>query len=186
MTRAVELDPQLAPARTNLGQFLLESGRPDQALPHCLAAIALQPEMAEAHNNLGNAYRALGHLPEARWCYHEAIRLNPQMSHACASLALTLQLEGRWDDALPWLRRATELQPASLEYLDALAKAEVEREHFAEAIDCYQEIVNRDPGRRESPRRAWAYSCRRKASSILPPITSRRRCGCSQTSPSHT
>jgi tetratricopeptide (TPR) repeat protein len=146
MKRAVELDPQLASARNNLGQFLLESGRPDQALPHCQAAVALQPEMAEAHNNLGNVYRALGHFPEARWCYGEAVRKNPAMSHACVSLALTLQLEGRWDEALPWLRRALEIQPDSLDYRALLAEAEVDREHFAEAIDCYQEIIKRDPG----------------------------------------
>jgi tetratricopeptide (TPR) repeat protein len=145
MRRAVELDSKLAPARNNLGQFLLESGCSDEALPHCQAAIALQPEMPEAHNNLGNAYRALGHYAEARWCYGEAIRLNPQMSHACTSLALTLQLERRWDDALPWLRRATELQPGSLEYWKLLAKAEVEREHYPEAINSYQEIIKRDP-----------------------------------------
>ncbi len=146
MRRAVELDPQFASARNNLGQFLLESGRPDEALPHCQAAVALQPEMAEAHNNLGNVYRALGHFAEARWCYGEAIRKNPEMSQACVSLALTLQLEGRWDDALPWLRRALEVQPNSLDYLALLAEAEVDREHFAEAIDCYQKILAHDPG----------------------------------------
>ncbi len=47
---------------------------------------------------------------------------------------------------LSWLRRATELQPDSLDYLALLAEAEVDREHFAEAIDCYREIIRRDPG----------------------------------------
>jgi tetratricopeptide (TPR) repeat protein len=146
MKRAVELDPQFASARNNLGQFLLESGLPDQALPHCQAAVALQSEMPEAYNNLGNVYRALGHFAEARWCYGEAIRKNPEMSHACVSMALTLQLEGRWDDALPWFRRAIEIQPGSVDYLALLAEAEVDREHFGEAIDCYQRLIERDPG----------------------------------------
>jgi tetratricopeptide (TPR) repeat protein len=145
LKRAVDLDPQFASARNNLGQFLLETGRAEQALPHCQAAVALQPEMAEAHNNLGNVYRALGHFAEARWCYGEAIRKNPKMSQACVSLALTLQLEGRWDDALPWLRRALEVQPGSLDYLALLAEAEVDRENYEEAIDCYQKIIERDP-----------------------------------------
>ncbi len=39
----------------------------------------------------------------------------------------------------------SELQPRSLEYLTLVAEAEVEREHFAEAIECYREIINRDP-----------------------------------------
>jgi tetratricopeptide (TPR) repeat protein len=146
MKRAVELDPQFASARNNLGQFLLESGLPDQALPHCQAAVALQPEMPEAYHSLGNVYRALEHFAEARWCYGEAFRKNPEMSQACVSLALTLQREGRWDDALPWLRRAVGVQPNSLDYLALLAEAEVDREHFAESIDCYQKIIKRDPG----------------------------------------
>ena len=147
MKRAVDLDPNFASARNNLGQFLLESGRPDQALPHCQAAVALQPEMAEAHLSiLGNVYRRCVHFAEARWCYGEAVRKNPEMSQACVSLALTLQLEGRWDDALPWLRRALEVQPGSLDYLALLAEAEVDREHFAESIECYQKMIERDPG----------------------------------------
>ena len=92
--------------------------------------------------------------PEARWCYGEAVRLNPEMSHACVSLALTLQLEGRWDDALPWLRRATELQPDVARIPRcSWPKAEVEREHFAEAI----ELLSRN--RRARPRRCDSAQC---------------------------
>ena len=145
MTRAAELAPQLASARNNLGQFLVDLGRPDDALPHCQAAIALEPAMAEAHNNLGNVYRAIGHLPEARWCYTTALRHNPAMSQACASLALTYQLEGRWDEAMPWLRRATEIQPQNREYLQFRAEAACDRELFGEAISAYNEIISRYP-----------------------------------------
>jgi tetratricopeptide (TPR) repeat protein len=145
MKRAVELAPQLAPARNNLGQFLLELGRPDEALSHCLAAIALQPDMAEAHHSLGNVYRALDHFGEARWCYDAAYRKNPAMSQACVSLALTLQQEGRWDEAMSWFRRAHTAQPNRLEYLILLAESAVDREHYAEAIACYSQIVDRDP-----------------------------------------
>ncbi len=145
MAQAVRLNPRLAPARNNLGQYLLELGRPGDALAHCHAALALQPEMPEAHNNLGNVYRALGHHAEARWCYGEALRLDPTMGQAAVNLARVLQLEGRWDDALESLRRATDAAPDSLEYLALLAESAVDREHFDEAIACYQKIVDRDP-----------------------------------------
>ena len=70
----------------------------------------------------------------------------PQMSHACASLALTLQLEGRWDDAIALAPpRRPSFSPARSNTSKLLAKAELEREHFAEAIDCYREIIKRDP-----------------------------------------
>ena len=145
MAQAVRLDPRLAPARNNLGQYLLELGRPGDALAHCHAALALEPERPEAHNNLGNVYRALGHHAEARWCYGEALRLDPTMAQAAVNLALVLQIERRWDDALDWLRRATEIAPDSLDYLALLAESAVDREYFDEAIACYQKIVDREP-----------------------------------------
>ena len=146
MKRAVELDPQFAvgaeqpravPAR------IWPSRRCAAALPGRRRDCS--PRWRRLINNLGNVYRALGHFAEARWCYGEAVRKNPAMSQAYVSLALTLQLEGRWDDALPWLRRAHEAQPTALDYLVLLAEAAVDREHFAEAIDCYQQIIERDP-----------------------------------------
>ena len=141
---AVAIDPNLAPARTNLGQLLLDLGQADQALPHCQQAVLLQPKLAEARNNLGNALRALGQCSGARSCYGEAIRLCPEMAPAHVNLAQTLQQEGHWDEALPWLRRATELEPNSLVFLALLADAAVERELFAEAIVCYQRMLELD------------------------------------------
>ena len=58
--------------------------------------------------------------------------------------ARTLQEEGEWDEALPWLRRATEIEPRSLVFLALLAEAAVERELFDEAIACYQRMLEID------------------------------------------
>jgi tetratricopeptide (TPR) repeat protein len=145
MRQAAKLAPGLAPARNNLGQFLLECGLNGEALGHCLAAVALEPEMAEAYNNLGNIYRALGHSAEARWCFTTAATKNPEMAHACVGAALTLQDEGRWDDALDWLHRATLAQPGNVEYRVFMAEALVDRERYREAIACYQDVIARDP-----------------------------------------
>ena len=77
-------------------------------------------------------------------CYGEAIRLSPQMAQAHVNLGQTLQQEGQWDEALPWLRRATEIEPRSLVFLALLAEAAVERELFEEAIACYQRMLELD------------------------------------------
>ena len=63
------LDPNLAPAQTNLGQLLLDLGQAELALPHCRQAVVLEPNLPEAHNNLGNALRVLGRFSEAKSCY---------------------------------------------------------------------------------------------------------------------
>jgi tetratricopeptide (TPR) repeat protein len=144
LRRAVSIDPTLAPAQSNLGQLLLDLGLPDQALPHCREAVALDPNLPEAYNNLGNAHRALGQLPEAKQCYFSALRLDRDLAQAHVNVGLTLQQEECWDEALTWLRRATELQGDSMVFLELLAASAVDRERFDEAIDCYQRILQLD------------------------------------------
>ena len=67
------------------------------------------------------------------------------MAQACVNLGRTWQEEGEWDEALPWLRRAAEIEPRSLVFLALLAEAAVERELFDEAIACYQRMLEIDP-----------------------------------------
>ena len=45
LPQGLELNPKLTTARSNLGQFLLELGRAEEALPHCRLAVALQPNL---------------------------------------------------------------------------------------------------------------------------------------------
>ena len=102
--------------------------------------------MAEAHNNLGNVYRALGHLAEARWCYETAVHNNPAMSQACVSLAADLAARtalGRGVALAPPRDRGPSRTVSN--YLVLLAEAAVDREQFAEAIACYQKVIDRDP-----------------------------------------
>ena len=187
MSRAVELDPQLASARTNLGQFLLELGRPDEALPHCQAAVALQPEMAGGPQQPGKCLSRAGPFRRGPVVLRRGgPARTPRCLRPASASALTLQLEGRWDEALPWLRRATELQPDSLEYLVLLAEAAVDREHFAEAIDCYQKIIERRPRRRDRPQRAGLALAGGRPARASRPSTSRRRCACGRTWRSRT
>jgi tetratricopeptide (TPR) repeat protein len=110
--RAVEPNGKLALARSNLGQNLLDLGSAEEALPHCREAVALQPDLAEAHNNLGNVYRMMAQYTEARASYLEALRIKPDLPQAIANLALSLHREGRLNEAMPWLERAAELDPA--------------------------------------------------------------------------
>ena len=81
-----ELDPHLAQARTNLGELLLELGLPDEALPHCQAAVALEPGLVEGHLNLGNVLLALGRAPEATASFFRAYQLDERRAQTAASL----------------------------------------------------------------------------------------------------
>jgi tetratricopeptide (TPR) repeat protein len=143
----VELAPEYPPARTNLGQFLLDRGQPEEALTHCQAAVRLQPDLAAAHHNLGNALRALGRLVDARSAFLEAIRLDASLAISHAHLGLVLQQDGEFDDALVWLKQAIELEPANPDFREYLADLYMEREESALAIPCWEQVLALQPNR---------------------------------------
>jgi tetratricopeptide (TPR) repeat protein len=139
--RAVALEPAFAPARTNLGQMLLDRGAAEEALPHCQEAVRLSPDLAAMHHNLGNVLRALDRLVEARAAYLEALRLDPKLALAQAHLGLILQKEGEFENALVWLKKAAELEPANPTFWEYLAELQDEREEPGEAIPCWERAI---------------------------------------------
>ena len=139
--RAVEVEPEFAPALANLGQVLVDRGQAEEALPHCREAVRRAPDMAALHNNLGNALRALERHVEARGAYLEALRLEPELAPAHAHLALTMVREGEAEGALPWAKRAVELEPANAVFREILAEVYVEREAPGEAIEHFERAL---------------------------------------------
>ena len=68
----------LADARSNLGQSLLENGQTQEALLHCQEAVRLCPTSSEALNHLGNVLRVrILHVPTPA----PAINLRPVALH---------------------------------------------------------------------------------------------------------
>jgi tetratricopeptide (TPR) repeat protein len=82
LSRAVEFEPGMVPARLQLGGLLLAEGRHAEAVEHYERAAELRPSDADAHHGLGLAYEGIGRLAEARLHYEAALRLDPD--HAAA------------------------------------------------------------------------------------------------------
>jgi tetratricopeptide (TPR) repeat protein len=139
--RAIELDPQFAPALTNLGQLLLDRGEEELALQYAQQAAQLQPNVAAIHHNLGNVLRRLERCVEARAAYLEALRLQPNQALSQAHLGLVLQLEGKYEEALPWLRSATDVEPANAEFWEWLASLYDDLEEPSESIPCWERVL---------------------------------------------
>ncbi|MGC9991447.1 MAG: tetratricopeptide repeat protein [Candidatus Cybelea sp.] len=72
---ALEAQSQYAPALTNLGNLLLESGRLQDAIDHYERAIASDGEYAIAYLNLGVAYKRAGRIAEGVRALRQAQRL---------------------------------------------------------------------------------------------------------------
>ena len=118
--RALELDPELAPAHALLGTafaFKVRIGEgtewADSGLVAARRAIALDPGLAEGHLAAGNALLRLGRYPGAIGAYREAARLNPSDWRAAANMAVVHSYQGQPVEALRWTRRALAAAPRS-------------------------------------------------------------------------
>ena len=92
--RAIDADPDLPDAHSNLGVALRATGRVDEAVACYRTAIALRPDYPEAHNNLGIALQQQGLLDEAVACFREAVALKPDYPDGHGNLGMALLLRG--------------------------------------------------------------------------------------------
>ena len=147
---ALRIDPQLAEARSNLGQLLLERLELEEALTHCQEAVRLRPDFAEARNNLGNVLRELGRLDEAKASYAEALRLNPNLAMTFSNMGQALHEEGRLDEAVAWYLRAVDLEPGLARAHWNLGNALEKRGDHDGAIASFQDALRLAPDSAEA------------------------------------
>jgi len=96
-----------------LGLLLHETGRNELAVEPLRRSIAIQPNRPEARQTLVTVLQAIGKIPEAVAEALQVVRLKPQDAEAQYAVA-QLMLQARDPaGALPYIRRATELQPKS-------------------------------------------------------------------------
>lgn len=114
-SKALELEPDEAPAHNNLGLALVETGKVEEGMEHYRRALELSPGYPEAHNNLGSALVRGRRLPEAVGQFENALESNPDHARAHVNLGAALAQMGRIDEALPHLQRALELLPDDAE-----------------------------------------------------------------------
>lgn len=77
--KAILLDPDLGNPYNDIGAYLIEMGRPEEAIPWLeQAAVALRYATPQfAHLNLGRAYEQLGHVYRALAAYERALVIAP-------------------------------------------------------------------------------------------------------------
>jgi predicted O-linked N-acetylglucosamine transferase (SPINDLY family) len=109
--RAVECDPALAGAWSNLAAARSEAGSLEEAVVAANRALELNPELADARVNLGNALRALGRITDAEREFTAAVRSAPDSPLARNNLGSLLSDEGRTDEALPHFEAALRADP---------------------------------------------------------------------------
>jgi Tfp pilus assembly protein PilF len=82
--RAIAVDPEFGNPYNDIGSYLIQLGRYDEAIPWLQQAIAApryEPRHFP-HFNLGRVYIAKGMLARARECFNESLRIEPNYALA--------------------------------------------------------------------------------------------------------
>lgn len=97
-------------AQVTLGALEARLGRVDAAAAAYRTAIALQPQFAPSYVNLADLLRATGRDAEGEQVLRDGLGVVPPLGRPSLQHALGLQLvrAKRYDDAMMWLRLATE------------------------------------------------------------------------------
>jgi Tfp pilus assembly protein PilF len=146
--RAAEDQPNDPDARLNIGTYLYQHGRQAEAIEQYELAIRLASEpglLAATYANLGLAYSDLGNSAQAESSFRSALQFNPDQITACQGMANLLANRGKLAEALPYFKRAAELQPSGQGYLQ-LAKVLAQTGHKAEARAALETALRLEPG----------------------------------------
>lgn len=109
--RALELDPSLAAAHTNLGILHYRRGELAEARGHFERALALDPDQPEARYDLANLYDEENQLELAIAEYRRVVATRPDFADAHFNLAIALEKVGSRIQAAEHFRRYLDLEP---------------------------------------------------------------------------
>ena len=143
--KALELNPEDAKARTNLGHVLVRAGKSGEAIEQYRKALEFNPEYTEAHNNLGVALAARGQLEEAIAHYQKALEVNPDSAESHTNLGVALAARGQLDKAVVHFQEALEVNPEYPEVHNNLGVVLARAGKLDEAIKHFQKFLQANP-----------------------------------------
>ena len=151
--RAIELDPNFAPAYAGLAQVYILvalAGPPSEAMPLARAAaqkaLELDDNLAEAHCSLATIrfqhdFDWVGSEREFR----RALELNPSYALAHSQYGFSLALQRRFDDGLIEMERGRQLDPLSVQNTILLALGLTWKGDFDAAKEQLGKALNLNP-----------------------------------------
>ncbi len=146
MERARCLEPRSKALEHNLGKFLLEMGRYDEAEKHFRASLSMAPDFGDALADLGATLSALGRYQEAIDYLKRAVRLTPPSTVPLVNLGSIRIFLNKYTAAEEIFGRALAIDPDDLEIRLALGRAQYRNERLSEAIATFETLLERRPG----------------------------------------
>jgi tetratricopeptide (TPR) repeat protein len=111
-------------ANHNLGNYLMSTGRLNEAIPYLETAVGIDPNSVPSHTDLGSALAQSGQLKQAIAQFEQAIELAPDAPIPHNNLGSALTQAGRLPDAIAEFQTALRLDPGYEEARRNLAAAQ--------------------------------------------------------------
>jgi len=109
--QAIELDPWLAIAYTNLGNICFRRDEEDAAVALYRKALQIDAAQPEAQYNLGYVMLERGHADDAIGFFNGAIKSDPRFADAYFNLAMAYEQLGDTSEAKGYWKRYLEIEP---------------------------------------------------------------------------
>ena len=148
---AIRIDDQFYPAKVNLAMLYNQTGQNDKAEILLRQVVTSQPELYEIQYSLGLLLAEEKKYVEATRYLEAAARGMPDRSRVHYNLGLLQDYLGRDLQAESALQRALELEPANMEYLNAIAQYYLKREMYQQAKRIAEQIISRHPSNQLGP-----------------------------------
>jgi protein O-mannosyl-transferase len=129
----------------NLGNALVDAGRPAEAVSSYQEALRLNPSSSQAHYNLALALQAQGKAEEAMAHFRAALQLQPDLESAEHQLANRLADAGRLEEAIAHYQAALRLDPNHAESYNGLGICYAIDGKLSEAERQFREAVRLKP-----------------------------------------
>lgn len=105
---------------------------------------------SEAWLQLATINRLLGHFKEAEQCCRHVLKFEPGRSSTFHILGMTLEAEGKLDEAMAAYKKVLQLNPDAVEAYNNLGNVLAFQKKPAEAIEYYQHVLRLKPDTAEA------------------------------------
>jgi protein O-GlcNAc transferase len=136
LRRAIKIVPDYLEAHINLSNVCRQKKDFKHAKRFGELAVKLNPQSAAAWNAVGSAYMEQAKLEDALQAFDHALQISPQALITVKNKAKILVVQKKWQDALPLLAQAADLQ--DFEIYTMLSRAHSVLGQAEKAIDPFQ------------------------------------------------
>jgi protein O-mannosyl-transferase len=132
-------------AYNNLGYFLDNDAKIDEAMENYKKSIEINPNYDEAQNNMGFVLAKKKRYDEAIRHYEQALRINPNRVEAHNNLGNALADTGHLDEAIQHYQSAMKIRPEDSDAHNNLGIAMAMKGNFEEAVRQITEAIRLKP-----------------------------------------